>query len=279
MLLQERLIERVRELCLHDDRLVAAMMYGSFTQGEGDEYSDVEFVLFFEDEALASVAPCEWVGRVAPVELCFVNEFGNLAVVWESLVRGEFHFDPASRMGVVEGWRDTAMLPSVEAALILDRTGELTRRLAGLVGSPVERGAPEQVQSLLDSYLNWMLFGCNVLARGEHARALELLGAVGRYLLWMARLQEGCVHHWPTPSRALEADLSPESYGRYAACTARLDPAELRAAHRSAWTWGVEMATALAAEHGLDPRVDLLDRIGERVEAATSINVDAQLRE
>ena len=62
-LLQEVMIERVRELCHEEDRLVAAMMYGSFAQGEGDEFPDIEFILFFDDYALKSVDQEGWVSR------------------------------------------------------------------------------------------------------------------------------------------------------------------------------------------------------------------------
>ena len=67
-LLQKEMIERVRELCHEEDRLVAAMMYGSFAQGEGDEFSDIEFILFFDDDALRSVDQEGWVSRIAPYD-------------------------------------------------------------------------------------------------------------------------------------------------------------------------------------------------------------------
>src|SRR5919199_3608651 len=93
---QEEMIKRVRELCQEEDRLVAAMMYGSFAQGEGDEFSDIEFILFFEDEALEGLDQREWVSRISPVGLYFVNEYGNGTAIFENLVRGEFHFECAS---------------------------------------------------------------------------------------------------------------------------------------------------------------------------------------
>ena len=96
MLRQEEMIERVRELCRGDERLVAAMMYGSFAHGEGDEFSDIDFILFFEDDLLDGVDDREWVSRVAPVEMYYVNEYGVGTAIFEDLVRGEFHFDKAS---------------------------------------------------------------------------------------------------------------------------------------------------------------------------------------
>ena len=64
MLEQEIMIERVRELCGQDERLVATLMYGSFAQGEGDRYSDIEFYLFFRDEVLDGIHEEAWVARL-----------------------------------------------------------------------------------------------------------------------------------------------------------------------------------------------------------------------
>lgn len=56
MLQQEAMIERTRRVCREDERLVAAMMYGSFAQGERDEFSDIEFILFFEGTRFGMLA-------------------------------------------------------------------------------------------------------------------------------------------------------------------------------------------------------------------------------
>ena len=69
MLQQEVMIEKVRELCERDERVVAALMYGSFTLGQGDRFSDIEFYLFFEDKALEGLDEEAWVGQIAPAEL------------------------------------------------------------------------------------------------------------------------------------------------------------------------------------------------------------------
>jgi lincosamide nucleotidyltransferase len=47
MLQQEVMIEKARELCERDERVVAALMYGSFALGQGDRFSDIEFYLLF----------------------------------------------------------------------------------------------------------------------------------------------------------------------------------------------------------------------------------------
>ncbi len=47
---QDRLIRRVREGCANGQRLVAALMDGSFATAEGDARSDIEFLLYFDDD-------------------------------------------------------------------------------------------------------------------------------------------------------------------------------------------------------------------------------------
>ncbi|MDX6382084.1 MAG: lincosamide nucleotidyltransferase [Rubrobacteraceae bacterium] len=252
MLQQEAMIKQVRQLCYLDERLVAAMMYGSFAQSEGDEFSDIEFILFFDDDVLEGLDQREWVDQLAPVELYFVNEFGVGTAIFDNLIRGEFHFGKASDIEKIDdSWKRTDWLPSLDTALLLDRTGELSHRLQMIVGPPLDRDTLEQTRFLCDSYVNWLLFGSNLLARGELARSLDFLGFVQRYLLWMARLLEHTTTHWPTPSKALEKDISEAAYARYTACTANLDKEALHSAYLSAWAWGREMMLSLAERHNV----------------------------
>ena len=268
-MLQRAMIERVRYLCRLDERLAAAMMYGSFAQFEGDEFSDIEFILFFYDEALGDVDQEEWVARIAPVELYFVNEYGNGTAIFESLVRGEFHFDKASDIQKIdESWKETDWFPSLEAALVLDRTGELTRRLRKIVGPTPDRDTPEQIRFLYNCFVNWFLFGSNLLARGELARALDLLEMVQDQLLRMIRVSEHSTEHWINPSKLLEKDISEASYARYVACTANLDERALWGAYFSAWSWGRELMSSLAEGYGVALPAALLDRLDRRLTGA-----------
>ena len=266
MLQQEVMIERVRSVCRADERLAAAMMYGSFPQGEGDENSDIEFILFFEDEALRTVDQEEWVAGISPVDSYFINEYGIGTAIFENLVRGEFHFDRASEIGAVvtESMRDTDWLPSLEDALILDRSGELTPRLQNVVGPPPAHDTPEVVAFVCNGFVSWFLFGANLIDRGELARALDLLGIVRDRLLQMVRLIEGSTLHWVNSSKFLETEISGVSYSRYAACTARLDEDELRNAYRAAWGWGRELLADLSARRETGPPQTLLDKLDRR---------------
>jgi lincosamide nucleotidyltransferase len=246
------MIERVRALCRDDSRVDAAMMYGSFTSGEGDEYSDIEFLLFFEDAVFPALDRRAWLEQVAPVELLFVNEFGVTTAIFANLVRGEFHFHSVSEMTVAQARPGVVSFPSLASTLIVNKSGRLTPYLQPLIGPPPPQAAPEKLQFVANCFVNWWLFGFMVLRRGECARALEILGAVQRNLLWMARAVQGRTDHWHIPSRLLEQDLSPDAYTRFKACTASLDAPALWSAYRAAWAWGRELIEALRTGHGIE---------------------------
>ena len=273
MLRQEEMIARLREVCQRDRRLVAAMLYGSFTQGEGDEFSDIECLLYFDDASLAEVDPRRWIAQIAPVALYYVNEHGIGTAIFEDLIRGEFHFERAEEIGRTEGWRGNVWFPSLASTLLLDRTGELSRCLRPFVGPPPDREATDNVQFLMNSLINWTVFGQSVLARGELARAMEILGMVHRYLLWMARLIEGKTTHWPTPSRKLEQDLSAGVYERFAGCTASLDRGRLHSAYQAAWLWAEEMMAVLSERYGASLPETLCERVEKQLLADTGLRM------
>ncbi len=91
----------MREQCAAEARLDAALMYGSFTQGSGDEWSDVEFWLFFDKDALTNIDRDSWCEGISPALLTVENEFGTHVAIFESLVRGEFHFAATSAIEAI----------------------------------------------------------------------------------------------------------------------------------------------------------------------------------
>jgi lincosamide nucleotidyltransferase B/F len=260
MLLQEAMIERVRELCHRDERLVSALMYGSFAIGEGDRFSDIEFYLFFAEEASEGLREEAWVGQIAPLDLYYVNEFGNGTAIFEDLIRGEFHFEAASNVGLVDAW-ETAWFPSLESAVLVDKTGELSRRVSRLVRHPPDKDTPEQALFLCRSLMNWTLMGANLLERGEYARAEAFLTLIHGHLLQALRLVEGKYDQWLSPTRRLEEDASASSYQRYRACTAALEAEQLVWAYASTWEWGRELMDELATRHALALPEALLDKL------------------
>ena len=49
-MLQLKMIELFKEGCHEDARIIATLMFGSFAIGEGDEFSDIEFAVFIQDD-------------------------------------------------------------------------------------------------------------------------------------------------------------------------------------------------------------------------------------
>jgi lincosamide nucleotidyltransferase B/F len=264
MLLQEAMIERVRELCHRDERLVSALMYGSFAIGEGDRFSDIEFYLFFAEEASEGLREEAWVAQIAPLYLYYVNEFGNGTAIFENLVRGEFHFEAVSDVGLVDAW-ESAWFPTLESGVLLDKSGELTRRVSRLVRRRPEIDTPERALFLCRSLMNWTLMGANLLQRGEYARAEAFLTLVHGHLLQAMRLVEGKSANWLSPTRRLEEEASATSYERYKECTVALEAEQLLRAYASTWEWGRELMGELAARHALTLPEALLDKLDRRL--------------
>jgi len=257
----------VREVCEEDRRVVAALMYGSFVNDEGDAWSDIEFLLYFADAERDHVDRRVWIERVGPIELHFVNEFGVDTAIFDGLIRAEFHFDRAADIQNIDpSWREYDWFPSMERAIVLDRTGVLRRQLSAVIGPPLRRRSRAREEEVAHGLVNWILFGWSVLGRGERVRAHALLAHVHRYLLWLARQSEEVDVHWPTPSRSAEEDLSWRSLRRLAACTATLDGASLTDAYRNSWSWGKELVERLS---GSDPlwRSSLIEQMDRRFAA------------
>ncbi|MDT0611174.1 nucleotidyltransferase domain-containing protein [Streptomyces lancefieldiae] len=240
-------IARLRQLARSEPRLEGVLLYGSWTVGEADAHSDIEAYLYVEDEHLDDFDARAFLARLAPLQLAYTNMYGILAVVFEDLMRGEFHITPAGPgIEEVPTWEGMVHLPRPEAAVLLDRTGRLTaaaRRLAAF-RPPEPAGTAQQ---LTDELANWTLMLAHVLARGEVARAHALLhSVVAPQQLQLCRLLRDSTAHWLTPSRALEQDLPAADVDRYATTTAAAREGELRTAARNSWRWSRELSAEAA---------------------------------
>ncbi len=256
-------IARLRELAEAEPRLEGVLLYGSWTLGEADAYSDIEAYLYVRDAHADAFDGVEFVGRLAPLKLAYTNMYGILAVVFDDLMRGEFHVVAAGAgIDEVPTWRGMVHLPDPGAAVLLDRSGRLTaaaRRLAD--PCPPEPGPT--AQQLTDELANWTLMLAHVLGRGETARAHALLHTVvAPQQLQLCRLLRGATTHWLTPSRALEQDLPAADRDRYTATTAPAVLPAVRTAARASWQWSRELAGEAASRWGIRVPVGLHEEIG-----------------
>ena len=135
---------------------------------------------------------------------------------------------------------------------MLDRSGELSRYANALVGGPPKREGALLVEGLVLNLISLMLFGANLLNRGEYARAWALLSKAHENLLKLVRLHEGATDHWPTPSRSLENDISEVLYNRYITCTGSAEPRAICLAYHETWKWSIELFKSVAETLNID---------------------------
>lgn len=263
MLYQERMIQKVKEKSQHDSLIIATMMYGSFTQNCGDEYSDIEFYIFIKNEEFQSFDSRPWIEDISPFYTHFTNEFGSEVVIFTNLIRGEFHFLPEKDMGVISSFKPVGYFPDTDAMLIYDSNGKLRQYLDSLKGSNVNRSTNQNIEIVWNNLLNTLLLGVNVLKRGETARALEWLWYVQRYLLQLVRINEGVTERWVNPSKNLEKDIKSETYQKYYQCTAKLSESELYLAYNNALNFGYELINELDKLYKINTQKDLVAKLGK----------------
>lgn len=244
---QQELVARAREFCRRDERLTAALTYGSVAQGRDDEHSDVEFWIFTADAAFDRQAWCDQLG---PHLAVLHNEFGALVCIYSGLLRAEFHFAPFSELeSQLSQW--PARGAAVDRMVILDRTGALHSALERIPLVPQLPDANEQL-AMCERFADWLLLAHHVNNRGEHLRSVDALGHAQRYLLWMTRFATDRTQNWLTPSRCAESDLSPETVAILSATSAPATAIALNGALRTAWQHGRSCWEILAARHGRD---------------------------
>lgn len=252
MLKQMQIIESVKEACEQDAQVTSCMMYGSFTKGEGDQYSDVEFYIFIEDSFFEAFQSKTWVANIAPYDLMFFNEYGTEVVIFSNLIRGEFHFLPTSKLEIIKSFKSTGVFPDTESMFIYDNTGRLRECLDDLRGKGPERMTDENVNYAFHNFVNAWLLGINVMRRGELARALEVLTNVQKYILQLLRINEQNVERWLNSTKNLEQDLSPEAYREYTLLTAKLRKEDLENAYTHALMVAEKLRRELTPHYAIE---------------------------
>lgn len=251
----------IRAALQADERVQFALAYGSFTQGSGDRFSDVEYYAFVEKQQEFEILA--WLehaltGSEFRILHHVVNEFGTPNVTVSGLIRIELHVQPVERMPDILHWPGEHIHP--ERMLVKDQDGKLRALLQELASKP-EAEPSAEAQLILDRAVNWLVFGLNVLRRGEGVRALELLRWIQSALLRLARIREGQTTHWLNPFRRAERELSPVTLRRYATVTGGLN--DLERCYRAAWGWLLEFASALDLHLSPDLRCELTATLAE----------------
>ncbi|MFD1707232.1 lincosamide nucleotidyltransferase Lnu(B) [Siminovitchia sediminis] len=261
MLKQKELIARVKQLVEFDERISACMMYGSFTKREGDQYSDIEFYVFLKDNTVSTFDSARWLYEVAPYSLLYQNEYGTEVVIFENLIRGEFHFLSEKNMNIIPSFKETGFFPDTKSMFIYDETGQLEQYISELGGAGPNRLTEENVNFLLNNFSNLWLMGFNVLKRGEYARSLELLSQFQKNIIQLIRIVEENADNWLNMTKNLEKEISPENYEKFRTITARLEESELHEAYKNSLLFVMELRKLLEKRYQLTVSNDLLEKL------------------
>jgi lincosamide nucleotidyltransferase len=232
-LFQLELITAVKNKAQRDSRIDAVMMYGSFTQNCGDAFSDVEFYVFVNDESFKVFNAADWIFQIHPYELHFFNEYGTEVVIFDNLVRGEFHFLPKKEMAIIETFKTVGHFPDIDSMCLCDKDGSLRKYLQICADYEINRYSKESIEFTANNLINMVIYGINVFKRGEFARSVECLSQSQKYYLQLIRLKENCTDHWVNPTKCLEKEISIQSYHKYSDCYANVEPENILRAYEN----------------------------------------------
>ena len=261
MLEQKKLIEEVKNKSRQDQTIDSVLMYGSFTQNCGDEFSDVEFYVFVADKHFAALDSRAWIENIYPVYNHFYNEHGTEVVIFKNLVRGEFHFMPKSEMPIIDSFTYAGFFPDIEAMLLFDRHGDLREAVQVLADCSVERATLENADTIINNLLNNLLYGINVYKRGELARAFACLYTAQHYLVQAMRLLEGTTDHWLNPLKQLEQEISPADYEILIKCSASLHADDVLRAYEQLLKEAQHFSKALSMRFGASAQQELYEKL------------------
>ena len=246
------LIDRLREICDADERVVALLLLGSHAIGTADTFSDLDIGLVTTDAARdAVVADLSALARSLGEPL-FSETFGNpanLHVIYadgsavELIVFGES--EP-----LIEGPHRT----------LFDRTGAVERALARPRPPVDPDAAREEVRRLVVWFWHDVEHLIAAIGRGETWWAYGQLDELRRRCLNLARLAAGSPTEADEAYWKVEAAVSPEHLRALERTVAPLELGPmLEAAHALVCFYRV-IAPGLAEAHGV-PYPTELDRL------------------
>ena len=138
----EAVIERLTDAARADERVVAAWLQGSRADGSADAFSDIDYYVAIDDEAINSFGKLEFIGQAAQV-LVHAELFGQYGVV--CLLEGPVKLD-----FIAEKVSLSPNIPRPSVKLLVDKAGitlktgwepsrdEIARQVASTIRSTLQ---------------------------------------------------------------------------------------------------------------------------------------------
>lgn len=242
----QTVVERFLAACQADARVVAAFLGGSYASGAADAHSDLDLYLITTDEAYAEfLAGREaWVRQLG--EPLFLADWGNPSCYFFILAdgtEGELWIGQQSHFQHIHGGAHT---------VLLDKQGILTG-----VDFPLHEADPteqaEQLRQLLMNFWHEIGHFNKALARNQVWFAYGSLETMRHICVNLARLRHNFADEGvgEEPFFKIEQALPVEQLAPLQATFCPLELAAIRQAGAVILQFYREVATALAASHGL----------------------------
>ena len=222
-MIQLQMINKIKSIALDDELISSILMYGSFIKDEGDQYSDIEFYIFFSEDFDHQ----KWVNQINKTMLYFINEHGTEVAIFENLIRGEFHFHHISERKVIQTWEGLTSFEYHQNMILVDKDGVLTKLLEHISKERPQHNSQESIDWISMSLVNQLLMTQGLLKRGELAHAQMSFQSIQKYLLWLIRIEIGDERHWESPTKRAELEITESWYSEYAKCTPSLNEKSL----------------------------------------------------
>lgn len=250
------MINTTKAIALRDENVSAALMYGSFTKDEGDQYSDIEFYFFLKDKKRFLAE--DWVKQVHPIALFFTNEYDSEVAIFENMVRGEFHFLTIEEIDIIKSWDGVVEFSAFDKMILVDKDGILAATLSQIKARKPDRATDKNILWLSQSLLNVLVTTSNLIKRQEFAHANQSLSNSHKYLLWLIRITTHQTQHWESPTKRLEKDIPEDWYAEFQKTTSNLHEENIKIAFQES----LKLSGKLFERLNVDPTLKkLLARI------------------
>jgi hypothetical protein len=267
--IQTSMKQHILEVIRADSRIVGCVDYGSTSEGRGDEWSDLDIVLFIQDAELDLFQQDwkQWASRFGNLLLAYIGGVGHPWAVYDTghiPLRVDFVFHPASALPKILEWPNSP--GSAEAMVWLDRTGD---QLTGFVNRIVGQSqAPDNLANTFEQvggdFWYYFLRTQARLARDENwAARHDFNFIITGNLLALLRIECGAVSRWraSSASAGIEKVLSAQRLEQLNQCIPGPGKTDLRSAMFQAAALGYDVSDQIAQKHGWGWPVSLAKKV------------------
>ena len=263
---QQDFVNRFVAVCQDDERVLAAILYGSHAKGTADEYSDLDLGLFTTDMAYEEFVD-GLTGFIKQLgEPVFLKKYPKEIIfyVFPDGVEGQLCIGRESKLGNPSG-------PSSPYNVLLDKKNIL-------VGAefPLPLPKEDEQRKILRNFISgwfWHDVSCLIraLGRGQLWWAYGQLEEIRRYYVGLARLHNNFLDHLSEyvpgfPYEKVDEVLPVEQLSSLQATCCQLEPDAILKATLEIISLHRELASHLAQVHGIAYPAGLDRVMSERLE-------------